>query len=230
MDIFGTLIVNNGASIVATSNQDIADIRVHSGGAFNLAAAAISHTGSGRITIDIYGSANLTGAILNVNTFSTYPGSTSYIINTNISGSKIAFYKGSNYTLAGGNVFNGGVKIDTDGDGVPDSTDNCRTTPNPGQADTDSDGAGDACDNCEQTPNPGQQDTDHDGYGNACDADLDNDGFVGPNDYNIFGMAWWSSMYSTNWNQDADFDSDGFVGPNDYNILGTRWWTGAPWK
>jgi hypothetical protein len=36
--------------------------------------------------------------------------------------------------------------LDTDGDGVPDTTDNCDTTANPDQADFDHDGIGDACD------------------------------------------------------------------------------------
>ena len=39
---------------------------------------------------------------------------------------------------------------DTDGDGIPDSIDNCPTVANPDQRDTDGDGIGDACD-----PTPG---------------------------------------------------------------------------
>jgi hypothetical protein len=40
----------------------------------------------------------------------------------------------------------GPLPNDADGDGVPDSTDNCDTTPNPNQADKDQDAIGDACD------------------------------------------------------------------------------------
>lgn len=40
-----------------------------------------------------------------------------------------------------------GCAVDSDGDGVPDSLDNCPTVPNSDQADSDGDGIGDACDN-----------------------------------------------------------------------------------
>ncbi len=45
---------------------------------------------------------------------------------------------------------------DIDGDGVPNETDNCPSTPNPDQADSDSDGKGDVCDPCPMAPNPGE--------------------------------------------------------------------------
>jgi large repetitive protein len=46
---------------------------------------------------------------------------------------------------------------DADADGVPDSSDNCVSNSNPGQADTDADGKGDVCDFCPSTANPGAQ-------------------------------------------------------------------------
>ena len=47
-------------------------------------------------------------------------------------------------TASGGG--GGGTPGDQDGDGVPDVTDNCVSTPNPEQLDADADGYGDACD------------------------------------------------------------------------------------
>lgn len=41
---------------------------------------------------------------------------------------------------------------DQDGDGVPDSSDNCPTVANPGQQDSDGDGAGNACDPADPPP------------------------------------------------------------------------------
>jgi large repetitive protein len=47
--------------------------------------------------------------------------------------------------------------VDSDGDGVPDSSDNCVSVSNAGQADADTDGKGDACDACPADSNPGIQ-------------------------------------------------------------------------
>ena len=67
--------------------------------------------------------------------------------------------------------------VDTDGDGVPDETDNCDAAANPGQEDADADGLGDVCDsghatatafenaadNCPDAANADQADADSDG-------------------------------------------------------------------
>jgi len=72
--------------------------------------------------------------------------------------------------------------VDGDGDGVPDATDNCPATPNPGQEDTvhpggpgdacddpDADGVFDDVDNCPSVFNPDQADTDAQDGGDLCD-------------------------------------------------------------
>jgi Zn-dependent metalloprotease len=78
------------------------------------------------------------------------------------------------------------VDNDDDGDGLPDSQDNCPAVANFYQQDTDGDGLGDACDddgdgdgvlnyddNCPHVSNPDQGDQDGDGVGDACE---DSDG------------------------------------------------------
>ncbi len=59
--------------------------------------------------------------------------------------------------------------VDTDGDGIADSVDNCPNTSNANQADADGDGVGNVCDNCPNTSNANQADADGDGVGNVCD-------------------------------------------------------------
>lgn len=74
---------------------------------------------------------------------------------------------------------------DSDGDSIPDLTDNCVGFTNADQKDTDSNGRGDMCedydrdgvingkDNCPESPNQAQTDTDVDDVGDICDT-LDN--------------------------------------------------------
>ena len=57
---------------------------------------------------------------------------------------------------------------DLDGDGFPNTEDNCPNKPND-QTDSDGDGIGDACDNCPNTPNANQVDYNNNGIGDACD-------------------------------------------------------------
>jgi len=61
-----------------------------------------------------------------------------------------------------------GACIDSDGDGICNTDDNCVNVSNGNQLDADHDGVGDACDNCPNTANPGQEDSDDNGVGDAC--------------------------------------------------------------
>jgi len=58
---------------------------------------------------------------------------------------------------------------DSDGDGIPDSTDKCPTVASANNTDTDGDGVGDICDKCPSLFTLTQGDRDADGVGDACD-------------------------------------------------------------
>lgn len=71
--------------------------------------------------------------------------------------------------------------------------------------DSDGDGVDDTLDNCIESVNADQRDSNGDGFGNACDADLDDSGFVNFADLTLF-----KSVFGSN-DADADFNGSGFV-------------------
>ena len=119
---------------------------------------------------------------------------------------------------------------DTDGDGSPDSIDNCPTVRNTAQTDTDLDGLGDACDNCRNEPNAeaipafhigtGEQtDDDLDGIGNVCDADFDGSGFMNVTDLLRFLDAFGKNIADPTCLDDAG-SSGSLCGRYDLNVTG----------
>ena len=70
----------------------------------------------------------------------------------------------------------GGGEVDSDGDGIANSKDNCPQDANPSQKNSDEDDYGDVCDNCPETENLEQTNSDSDEYGDACDDCPENSG------------------------------------------------------
>jgi hypothetical protein len=71
--------------------------------------------------------------------------------------------------IGGGSIDAGPTPGDRDGDGIPDSADNCRDVANTDQANEDGDMFGDACDPCPTVADNAPTDTDGDGVADACD-------------------------------------------------------------
>lgn len=93
----------------------------------------------------------------------------------------------------------GWVLLDSDSDGVSDTTDNCTLVAN---------GPNDMA-----TAGPSQNDTDGDGYGNMCDGDLNNDDIVNSLDLGIFKQRFFTA------DPDADLNGDGFVNVFDLGLF-----------
>ncbi len=79
--------------------------------------------------------------------------------------------------------------------------------------DTDGDGVADSSDNCILVKNPAQRDTDNDGYGNYCDPDFDNNLVVNAEDLAFLKNRFFSS------DPDADLNGNGSVNSADLAIL-----------
>ncbi|MFK8014177.1 MAG: thrombospondin type 3 repeat-containing protein [Gammaproteobacteria bacterium] len=79
--------------------------------------------------------------------------------------------------------------------------------------DTDGDGVDDSVDNCSTVANPAQIDSNGDGFGNRCDADLNNDLIVNVADLGLLRAVFFTA------DADADFNGDNVVNVSDLGIL-----------
>lgn len=85
--------------------------------------------------------------------------------------------------------------------------------------DTDGDGVDDTVDNCSQLANPDQRDTNGDGFGNACDTDLNDDLVVNFVDLGILRTVFFTS------DEDADSNGDGTVNFVDLGTMRTQFFS-----
>ncbi|MGB7932225.1 MAG: hypothetical protein WCH04_08370, partial [Gammaproteobacteria bacterium] len=85
--------------------------------------------------------------------------------------------------------------------------------------DTDGDGIPDASDNCISQLNADQRDTDGDGYGNVCDCDFNQDNFCGGPDFTLFIGCFNNPTGSNSVCEAADMNGDGFVGGPDFTLF-----------
>ena len=91
--------------------------------------------------------------------------------------------------------------------------------------DLDGDGIPDSEDNCTVVPNLAQRDTDGDGFGNICDPDVDGDGRVSTSWGAIYplgarGDVEWIALTAKNgpYDPDHDLDGDAVVDARDISI------------
>lgn len=96
---------------------------------------------------------------------------------------------------------------------LPFGIDNLIVSGIPLDQDSDGDSVPDISDNCVERSNVDQVDGDGDNYGNACDADLNNDCEVTVQDLGLFRLVFFSDDIA------ADFNADGVVNFVDLGIM-----------
>ncbi len=82
--------------------------------------------------------------------------------------------------------------------------------------DTDGDGVPDSDDNCLDIENPDQIDSNLDGYGNVCDGDFNNDGGIGIPDFNVLRGIFGLREGDPGFDPDVDMNSDNGIGIPDF--------------
>lgn len=95
--------------------------------------------------------------------------------------------------------------------------------------DADGDGEPNSTDNCGEFANPEQVDSNGDGFGNFCDADYNNDGVVDPVDFIIFSQHWSRTCAHPFFDPDIDQEygttrpGNCVIGPSDFVMLSATW-------
>ena len=91
--------------------------------------------------------------------------------------------------------------------------------------DSDGDGIPDASDNCIDVPNGGQLDSDGDDYGNACDCDFDQNLACSIADFSIFREDY---ITTVDRGVGTDMDGNGAVSIADFSLFRPGYVAGAP--
>jgi hypothetical protein len=91
--------------------------------------------------------------------------------------------------------------------------------------DSDSDGIPDTSDNCIEVPNGGQLDTDGDDYGNACDCDFDQNLACSIADFSVFREDY---ITTVDRGVGTDMDGNGAVSIADFSLFRDGYVAGVP--